>query len=113
MNIFIYQVMKLQKLQREVYNRQHQAKVCNKICQRIAQKDYHDASILIRYYLNDKSFNWYKPIERIIENQITNLFYDVTYHKTSCYEFFNRQYKELQEEIFYYTAQIEKITGGN
>ena len=108
-----FQALKVQRLKILANRRRRQASECDKICQRIAEKDYHDASILIRYYLNDSRFIWYKPIERIIENQITNLFYDITHNKTSCYDFFNRQFKENQSEAVEIETRIKLITGGN
>ena len=78
---------------------EYQIKICEKIIKRIDEKNYHDASILIRYYLNDKSFSWYKPIENIIENQITNLFYDLTYGTDLTREFFKHQIEKLKYDL--------------
>ena len=68
-----------------------QINICKKIINRIKSGQYHDASILIRYYLNDNAFYWYKKIESIINDQISNLFLDIEQDFKNNYtiDFFN------------------------
>ena len=54
-----------------------QINACKEIIESINEKDYYNASILIRFYLNDNNFIWYKNIQYIIEDQISNLFLDI------------------------------------
>ena len=54
-----------------------QIKICEDIIKDIKTGNYRNASILIRFYLNDSGFKWYKDINSIIQDQISNLFYDI------------------------------------
>jgi len=78
-----------------------QINVCKKIIKAIKAGEYHEASVLIRYYLNDKSYVWYKNVEFIIENQISNLFIDIetNFKKNYTINFFEGIIQEIEYEI--------------
>ena len=50
---------------------------CKAIIKAIDNGKYHDASIRIRFNLDNNNYCWYKDVKYIIDNQITNLFYDI------------------------------------
>ena len=73
--------------------------VIKKIIEALEKEETREASILIRFYLNDKSYIWYKNVNNIIQDQITNLFYDVDAGNVKnglCITFFKRQLKKLE-----------------
>ena len=76
-----------------------QIAVCYKLIAAIENKEYREASILIRFYLNDKSYLWYKNIESIINDQISNLFYDIETGNNNTIEFFKNQIDGLKFNI--------------
>jgi len=78
----------------------YQIKLCEEIIKAIKTGQYREASVLIRYYLNDKSFIWYKDINSIIQDQISNLFIDIEQNFKNNYtiNFFEGIIKELEEE---------------
>lgn len=81
--------------------RYYQILACKDIIEAIQKGEYMDASIQIRNNLNDNSYNWYKPIENIIDNQITNLFYDIetNFKKNLTVDFFKRMIDEIKFDI--------------
>lgn len=81
--------------------RYYQILACKDIIRAIEKGEYMDASIQIRNNLDDNSYNWYKPIENIIDNQITNLFYDIetNFKKNLTVDFFKRMIDEIKFDI--------------
>ena len=80
---------------------ERQINVCNKIINRIKSGQYLDASILIRYYLNNNGYKWYKNIDSIINDQLSNLFLDIEQEFKNNYtiDFFNGIIKGLLFDI--------------
>ena len=78
-----------------------QIKECKRVIKAIKKGEYKEASILIRYYLNDASFIWYKDINSIIDDQITNLFFDIEtdFKKNLTIRFFEGIINELKYDI--------------
>ena len=90
----------------------HQIKVCKYIIEDIEKGNYRNASVLIRFYLNDSSFIWYKNIDSIIQDQISNLFLDIEQEFKNNYTigFFKHIISELEYEIKQYKKeQIKKF----
>ena len=81
--------------------RYYQILECKDIIEAIQKGQYMDASIQIRNNLNDSNYSWYKPIEHIIDNQITNLFYDIetNFEKNLTVNFFKRMIDEVKFDI--------------
>ena len=82
----------------------HQIKICNDIIEDINAGNYRNASVLIRFYLNNSSFIWYKNIDSIIQDQISNLFLDIEQEFKNNYTigFFKHIISELEFDIKYY-----------
>lgn len=81
--------------------RQAQIKICNDIIKDIETGQYRNASVLIRFYLNNSSYSWYKDINSIIQDQISNLFIDIEQDFKNNYtiEFFKQIISELKFDI--------------
>ncbi len=79
-------------------NHERQINRCKNIIDAIDAGNYHDASIQIRFNLNDSSYVWYKDPEFIKEDQISNLFIDIeeNFKNDYCRDFFKRTIKKLQ-----------------
>lgn len=78
-----------------------QIAVCYKIIKAIETNQYREASVLIRFYLNDNNYLWYKNVESIINDQINNLFIDIEQEFKNNYtvDFFKKIISELKFEI--------------
>lgn len=78
-----------------------QISVIEDIIKDIQTGNYRNASVLIRFYLNDKRFYWYKDINSIINDQISNLFIDIEqgFKKNYTVEFFTRIKEELEYDL--------------
>lgn len=90
----------------------HQIYICNKIIKDINAGNYRNASVLIRFYLNDSSYYWYKNIDSIIQDQISNLFLDIEQEFKNNYTvgFFQHIISELEYEIKQYKKeQVKKF----
>ena len=63
--------------------------------------NYRNASVLIRFYLNDSRFIWYKDINSIIDDQISNLFIDIEDNFKNNYTigFFKHIIEELEWDL--------------
>ena len=80
-----------------------------KIITSIEAGKYHNASIQIRNNLNASYFEWYKDINSIIDNQISNLFYDIETGKTLTLDFFKGQISELMYDYKNCRERIRKL----
>lgn len=80
---------------------EEQIKRCEDIVKAIKKGEYMDASIRIRNNLNDKRFVWYKNIDSIIDNQITNLFFDIenNFENNLTIKFFEHLISEMEWDI--------------
>ena len=80
---------------------EEQIKQCKGIVEAIKKGNYMDASIRIRYNLNAERFVWYKDIESIINDQITNLFFDIenNFEKNLTIDFFEHLISEMKWDI--------------
>ena len=75
-----------------------QIKECKKIISSINSKNYYDAGIRILYNLNNNNYIWYKPVNSIIKDQITNLLFDIetNFKDDLTRTFFKRTIKKLE-----------------
>ena len=85
----------------KTFHARRQIAACKEIIEDIKNKEYRDASVLIRFYLNDSRFIWYKDINSIIEDQISNLFIDIEQGFKNNYTigFFEHIIEELEFDI--------------
>jgi len=83
----------------KTYKLNAQIAICNKIASEIGLGHYYNASILIRNYLNDNDYLWYKNVNNIIDNQISNLFYDIEHKTNNTKLFFRRQIVKLENYL--------------
>ena len=82
-------------------SKEQQIKECKRIIEAINNGEYREASVLIRFYLNDASFIWYKDINSIINDQISNLFFDIEtdFKKDTTRGFFKHIIAELEWDL--------------
>lgn len=76
-----------------------QLRTIKELIKNIENKKYYNASIIIRFDLNDKSYIWYKDINSIIQDQISNLFYDIENNTNISLDFWKRQQVKLEGRI--------------
>ena len=84
-----------------IHDAKRQINICEKIIKDIKNGNYRNASVLIRFYLNDKSYYWYKNIDSIIQDQISNLFIDIEtgFKENYTIGFFQHIIDELKYDI--------------